>query len=436
MLGISFLVPPTYTASTSFVPEVRSQGRLPAALAGLVSQFNISLGTDGSESPRFYADVAKSRKILDRLLLTRYADPRPTGGVADSITLLSILRPGGRNRGDSLERGAKKLSSLISVTVKTQTNIVTVSSESRYPDLAAAVANSLVTYLNEFNTQTRQSRARERRKFIEQRAAQGGGDLRDAEEALKRFYQAYRSWQQSPQLVFEEGRLRRQVEVRQELYLTLQREYETARIEEVNDTPVITVIDVANPPQRKSRPKRGVWTILALALGTISSTVWALGAEYLDHARSEHRSDYNQLLRSFLQRHKSVGCSIECAGREPLEKPRCPTRAEPQNWLSYDPERRPIDRGRSPSADLSEQSGEGLNSAAIFGGEHSHQPCRSRATTDHRACLRPRNRSRSWTCTIRHSFLGMGTRWLPKRLRLGPGPIDYKTRCGGDWHRR
>ena len=37
-------------------------------------------------------------------------------------------------------------------------------------DLAAAVLRRLVSYLNDFNTQTRQSQARERRKFTEQRA--------------------------------------------------------------------------------------------------------------------------------------------------------------------------------------------------------------------------------------------------------------------------
>ena len=53
----------------------------------------------------------------------------------------------------------------------------------------------------------------------------------DAEEQLRGFYERNRSWQQSPQLTFDEGRLRRQVEIRQEVYLTLRREYETARVE-------------------------------------------------------------------------------------------------------------------------------------------------------------------------------------------------------------
>jgi len=143
------------------------------------------------------------------------------------------------------------------------------------------VANAFVTYLNAFNTQYRQSQAREQRRFVEQRLADGANELRDAEENLRTFYERNRSWQQSPQLTFEEGRLRRQVEIRQELYLTLNREYETARMEEVNDTPVITVIDTATAPVKKSKPKRALLVGIALVLGGMVGAFWAAGAEYL-----------------------------------------------------------------------------------------------------------------------------------------------------------
>src|SRR5207302_3590136 len=136
--------------------------------------------------------------------------------------------------------------------------------DAAYPVLAAAVANRFVAYLNDFNTKSRQSQARERRKFIEQRLADGEGELRTAEESLRTFYERNRSWQQSPQLVFEEGRLRRQVDLRQEVQRTLRREYETARIEEVNDTPVITVIEPATLPTQPSAPRLGA--LLGLVL--------------------------------------------------------------------------------------------------------------------------------------------------------------------------
>jgi uncharacterized protein involved in exopolysaccharide biosynthesis len=298
VVAISFSVPPTFTATTSFVPEMRSEGGLPGGLGALAGQLGLSLGGEASQSPQFYAEVAKSRGILQRLLLARYADPGTERQIGDSTTLLTILRSGGRNGGDSLERGAKKLAGLISVGVDAQTNIVTVKVESPYPDLAAAVANRLVAFLNDFNTQNRQSQAGERRKFTEQRVAAGEHELRDAEEALKRFYQANRSWQQSPQLVFEEGQLRRQVDLRQELYRTLQREYETARIQEVNDTPVITVIDAAVVPQRKSGPIRRLWALSALVLGGVFGVSWAFGAEFVGRARREQEGPYRDLVNT------------------------------------------------------------------------------------------------------------------------------------------
>jgi len=237
-----------------------------------------------------------SREILDQLLLARFEDVRGERPPADSVALLTLLRIGGRNTADSLENGARKLSSLLSVGVNAQTGIVRVSVKSPKPELAAAVANRLVSLLNDFNTKTRQSQARERRKFAEQRVAAGEQDLWSAEDALKAFYQGNRSWQQAPQLVFEEGRLRRQVELRQELYVTLRRQLETARIEEVNDTPVITVIEAAVVPQRKSSPRRSLWGALAVVVGAMVAIVWASGAGYIERARVEQQDLYRDVV--------------------------------------------------------------------------------------------------------------------------------------------
>lgn len=290
---VSLIVRPTFTATTTFVPETSPQGsRLPAGLAGLATQFGISLGSEASKSPKFYAEVVRSRELMERVLLSNYVDNYgdarlPQGVAVDSTTLLRILRVKGRDLADSLYRGVKKLNGLVNVNVNTATGIVSVSVDARYPGLAAAVANRFVEYLNAFNAQYRQSQAREQRKFVEQRLADGERELRGAEEELRTFYDRNRSWQQSPHLTFEEGRLRRQVEIRQELYLSLKREYETARIQEVNDTPVITVIDAATAPVKKSKPKRALLVVIALVLGGMMGTFWAAGVEYLETARRE-----------------------------------------------------------------------------------------------------------------------------------------------------
>src|SRR4051812_23851249 len=88
-LGLALILPPTYTATAVFVPEAPANSRLPSAIAGLVGQLGLPLDVDAARSPRFYADVLKSRALLERALLTRYADPRGAG--ADSASLLDIL---------------------------------------------------------------------------------------------------------------------------------------------------------------------------------------------------------------------------------------------------------------------------------------------------------------------------------------------------------
>lgn len=280
---VSLILRPTYTATTTFVPEAGSGAKLPSSLAGLAGEFGLSLGTDASRSPRFYADVLKSRELLERALIARYLDPRSTTG--DSVRLLDLLRIRGRNGADSLFNGVRALSNRLGTRVDVQTGVVRLNVESRYAGLSAAIANHMVGYLNEFNTHTRQSQARERRRFVEQRITEAEAELRSAEGDLKAFYERNRTWQQAPQLMFEEGRLRRQLDIRQEVYLTLKREFETARIEEVNDTPVITVIDPAIPPQRKSSPQRRMMVLLALIGGALMGSLWALLGAYTDHLR-------------------------------------------------------------------------------------------------------------------------------------------------------
>jgi len=311
---VSLLLPPTYTARTTFVPEVRSQNRLPSGLVGLAGQLGVSIGADPSQSPRFYGDVVRSRELLERTLLSRYPDPhphRPAGdGVADSATLLRILEVDGHNPADSLARGVKRLDDLITVRVDPQTSIVLVTVDARYAALAAAVANRLVAYLNEFNTKKRQSQARERRRFSEERVAAADSELRRAEDAVKTFYERNRGWQQAPERVFEEARLRRQVTVSQELYLTLKREYETAQIEEVNDTPVITVIDAAVAPQERSQPRPALWMVVALLVGGMVSISWALAATYVERARGSAEVEYRELARMLQGARRSIAGAL------------------------------------------------------------------------------------------------------------------------------
>ncbi|RKX71639.1 hypothetical protein DRP53_00700, partial [candidate division WOR-3 bacterium] len=72
-----------------------------------------------------------------------------------------------------------------------------------------------------------------------------------------------------PNIELEYLRIYRDLRISEEIYSYLLQMYEQAKITEVRDTPVLTVLDYGDIPQRPKFPKRGLMTILGAVLGLI-----------------------------------------------------------------------------------------------------------------------------------------------------------------------
>ena len=254
-LAASFVLPRAYTASASFVPEQTQRTNLPAGLAGLAGQFGFASGSGGSQSPEFYARLLSTRALRAALVAS------PIAG----RTLIEYYGVGGHP--DSVDRAVRRLAADYSVSVDRITQVVRLDVELRTPALAAAVAQRFLSAVDQFNSDIRRTLAGERRRFIENRVREAGEQLQGAENRLRDFLVANRSQEFSPRLQFDRGRLERRVTVAQDLYLSLQRDLQQASIDEVNDTPVISVIDPPVLPYRPSRPNRPVMVLMAAFLG-------------------------------------------------------------------------------------------------------------------------------------------------------------------------
>jgi uncharacterized protein involved in exopolysaccharide biosynthesis len=302
---------PVYTAKTTFTPETPSgsgaAGSL-AALAGVANQLGLGLSSNSSVSPDFFVKLAASAEVLRSTLTTEFADPLEPRGTAKP--LLEILKVEGKSPEERLQRGVIQLRSRVKVTTDKPTGIVTLEVEMGDARLAASVANYLVQLLNKFNLERRQSQSREQRRFTGERLAEAEQDLRTAERAELAFLQRNRDYSSSPLLTFEAGRLARDVQVKQELFLTLSKAHTEARIAEVRDTPVLTVVDSAVAPFRRSRPQRTVGVLIAATVGTLIGIVAAYVVDFRRRALPEQNPDYFAMREAWAQARREVGSAL------------------------------------------------------------------------------------------------------------------------------
>ena len=262
--GVSLLVPRTYTSTSSFVPQTRTTT---SNLAGLAAQFGMSVGnSDAAQSPVFYAQIITSREILGSLG-ARVFDVPGKGGAVRRDTLARLIAPKKLN---PLERNATTLDWLRRVTAASpaaRTGIVTVGVTTQSPRLSYELNSALLSELNRFNLETRKSQATSERAFTQRRMEEVAGELRVAENRLQSFMESNRQYMTAPQLRFEFDRLTRDVTFKQELSNSLVKAFEEAKIEEVRDTPVFTVIEPADFPVRPNSRGTVRRVILALILG-------------------------------------------------------------------------------------------------------------------------------------------------------------------------
>jgi uncharacterized protein involved in exopolysaccharide biosynthesis len=303
---------PVYTGKTTFTPETSSASGLAgslAGLAGLAGQLGVATMATSSVSPDFFAGVLHSREILRSTLESEFPDSSARGRA--SRALVDILDVRGRSPEARLQKGVRQLEKQTDVEIDRRTGIVTLSVEMPNRDLAAGVANRMVELLNRFNLERRQSQSREERRFSGDRLAAAERELRAAEQAHLAFLQRNRLYSESPLLTFEANRLSREVQLKQEVFLTLTKAYEQARISEVRDTPVLTVIDPAVPPVLRTRPRRVIGTIIAGILTGLVGVGAAYALEFRARARSQARPDYQAMREAWKEARREVAATLK-----------------------------------------------------------------------------------------------------------------------------
>lgn len=300
VMAVTLVTPPTWTVVASFAPD--SQKGAPSGLGGLAAQFGVALPMEGGESPDFYVAILESRPVLEHVL--RMPVPlSPDGG-----RVLDVFVRNEPDTIEAIELGLRHLRKSIDSRISAETGIVELTVRTQDPALSLAIARELITRLEQFNIETRQTRASAERLFAEERLRQARRELNEAEAAVEVFAETNRSISESPRLSIQQQRLLRQVALRQQVVATLAEAFEKARIEEVRSTPVITLIAPPQVPGRADDRRMVLKIVLAMLAGLMLGVGYALVREL---AASAHRTaedvSLSEALRSDLAHPRRVG---------------------------------------------------------------------------------------------------------------------------------
>lgn len=279
-LAVAVLPARLYRCRAVFQPQAAEAKA--TSLALMASRFGFQTpGGEGEWSAPVYVELLRMRSMLEPIV-------RDTLVVAErdgrAVALTDLLGIKASSQAQRVDRGVSALREIIRCRELAHIGAVEVTATTRWPSVSFALVQRLVHSVDRFNVETRRSQAAQERAFVALQVQEAKLALQETEERLLGFMQNNRAIAGSPELSFEYDRLQRDVSLRQQVYTTLVQSLEEARIKEVRDTPVITVLE---PPQLAHEPQpRGIVlkALLGLLTGGFLAAVGAFLAFVWAHA--------------------------------------------------------------------------------------------------------------------------------------------------------
>ena len=272
ILYLLFLASPYYEGTVTILPEYGSKSTL-SGLSQLATLAGVKVG-EGAPT-EIYQNLITSESVLEPVIRKNYETKKFDHPVnlfeyyeienkkdgysrTDFLALFRILR-------GSINSKVDRFTKILDITVTMP--------ESR---LAADVVNAIVESLDEYIRTKRKSYALEQIFYLEKRTAQVRDSLTRAEERLKSFREQNRIVTHSPQLMLEQGRLLREVEILQTVYIELNKQLEIAKIDDIRETPVVNLKEPAKDPVIKAGPVRTRTLITIMILSVLFSVAFFL----------------------------------------------------------------------------------------------------------------------------------------------------------------
>lgn len=312
LFGVAVITPARYSSTILLVPSTPSGGV--SQLGGLASQLGLGDAVGGGVNPTasavFLTKLATSDVILSRMLDdTLSKDDEP--GARTSLLELASSDPVvsfGRRESEPRRRvrAVREIKRWVSAASDRETGSARISVRTKWPNVSLHIANRVAMELDRLNIELSTARATAERRFLEERLQDQQQSLRTAEGQFQRFLENNRQFGSSAALTFQRDRLQRDVALQQQLLTSLAQSLEDARLREVQNTPVVTIVEPARYPFLADPRKAFQRGVLGFLAGSTMVGVALVFLRLLEHRAAQGDSDSSRLLAG-IDRLRAIG---------------------------------------------------------------------------------------------------------------------------------
>lgn len=158
-------------------------------------------------------------------------------------------------------------------------SVITVSVIMSDPFLAKSVLDVLLINMNKIYQDHNLSKNLLKLDFISDRVASNDKDLTKTEEKYENFLYQNKNFENSPSLIILQSRLQRELDVLEALSLSLKKEYESIKLETIDKSTAISILDSPEIPLEPSSPN----LILNLLVGLIIAILFSCVSIYFKY---------------------------------------------------------------------------------------------------------------------------------------------------------
>lgn len=268
----TMLRPSLYRSTAAIIPSAlimdNQQQSLASTLRGFSSRLGIDFGQAGGNASRTFPAILASRDLFNALNARTYASSAGSG--LPLAEILKVKASGVAQRDEAAYASFRK--NVLKTGYDEVSGITTIAVVLPDPIAAADLASAVLDGLGRRLVEMKQGENVLWLGFLEDRFARTNVELASAEDSLRTFLANNRNLA-SPMLQIREASLRRELQVRQEVVLSVQAQLESARLESGKSLSGIAVLDAPRVPMKSMGPARTLSLLLVVLLATFGAVV-------------------------------------------------------------------------------------------------------------------------------------------------------------------